>query len=302
MQKRLIKLLKQQPCSLEYLASFLKLPDTDILNNINLLDKKGITIEDNEGKYHIPSTEYKYNTHVYSNMSTTPSKVTYIATSDWHIGSKQHDKSGLEYCMKKAIDEGAQFALHSGDIVDGFNVYHGHMNNLLVWTVEEQTDLAAKTIDKFPIEIYGIGGNHDHSYTQQNGIRPTKLIEMKNSNFHDLGDFYADFLVDGCDIRLLHGAGGNSYSQSYPAQRYMRNLAEGNPESVPDILQIGHFHTNPVFEIYGCLIMHPSNFQGQNDFMIRRGLRGVRGLYLVTLDIEQGNIMSYNTKFIKAKE
>ena len=223
-----------------------------------------------------------------------------VVTSDWHVGSKQHDDKGLEDCLNKALKHKIDFAIHAGDITDGSHVYHGHWHNLKTQDVNEQSEMAAAKVKAFGLPFYLIGGNHDYSFTLQNDARPAGIIAEKANNCVDMGDFQGDLNINGLVLRLIHGAGGNAYSLTYPAQRYLRNIAEGNLSEVPDVLAIGHYHTDLVFQIYDCAVIHPSNFQKPNDYMIRRGLRGRRGLYVFEFDIAKGHLREEKHWFIKA--
>lgn len=297
---RIFKLLRQQPYTADELSILTKSTKTELDMVMESLVRKGVEVKAKGSSYYIPNTHDVTSHTVLTGASPFPETSRFISTSDWHMGSIQHDVKGLESCIHQALDMGAQFILHSGDLTDGYGVYPGQLNNLLTWKADDQAQIAIDFVKRLPIPVYGIGGNHDYSFTQQNGVRPPNIVAHGTKNYKDLGDFQADVVLGGVEIRLLHGAGGNAYAQSYPAQKYLRNLAEGTPEQVPDMLLLGHYHTNPMFEIYGCLVMHPSNFQGPNDFMIRRGLRGVRGLYVVEVTTQNGRLMNYNPVFLKA--
>lgn len=298
---RIYKLLKQTRWTKDDLVNMLGISKNDLQQRLRKLEEKGVKLERSDGVVYVIDTLGETEYFVYSKAKANTSVQRFVLTSDWHAGSIQHDKEGLEDCIKKATDMGARFVLHSGDLSDGFGVYHGQLNNLSLWKVEDQVGLLAKEINKMGLNVYGIAGNHDYSYTQNTGVRVPYLLGKETKLFHDLGDFQADFVVDGVEIRLIHGAGGNAYAVSYPAQRYLRNLAEGTPDQVPDMLAIGHFHTNIVFDIYGCTVIHPGNFQKPNEFMIRRGIRGVRGCYFVEMQTYSGDIMRYESTFIKAR-
>ena len=210
LEKRVFKTLKDQRMTKHELAFQLNTTQKEMGSVIRRLGAEGVDIIwEGTGKhreYFIKMYDDAWGKYVMSGPSQKLKQTRYVGTTDWHAGSKQHDHKGLESCMKQAIDRGAEFILHSGDIVDGYRVYHGHMNNLKEWEVDKQVDIVAEFIDKQPIKMFGIGGNHDHSYTKQNGIRPSRLLGMKTDNYKDLGDFQADVIVQGQDIRLLHGA------------------------------------------------------------------------------------------------
>lgn len=304
---KVFKLLKQQRLNRGQLSEMLDVTQKDILATIRALDNRGVDITkygkrgpDQQYFINLGLTTPEY--QVISPASFKHEHHTFGLTSDWHMGCIQHDQSGLEDCLAEAEDMGADFFLHAGDVHDGHRVYRGHLNNLITWSADGQSDMSAEVVDNLAVPVYGIGGNHDYSFTKQSGVRPTKLLSMKTDKWKDLGDFDATVVIGGLEVKLLHGAGGNAYAISYPAQKYLRNLAEGEPSALPEVLGIGHYHTNLQFEAYDCVIVHPGNFQRPNEFTNRRGLRGPRGLYVVNLETQDGRLLSYNTQFLKAKE
>lgn len=300
LEKRVLKLLRYQKYTIDELAEITDQEIKVIKATLKTLRNSGTALKRESDIYYIEHP-VDGNTFVFSKANPKRKEVQFVSTSDWHIGNIHHNSGALEHCIgevKRSIIEPLR-VLHSGDIHDGHEVYRGQLNELVAWSIDEQTEMSAQTLNKLQIFMYGIGGNHDFSYTRTTGARPSKILSMKTDRYVDLGDIKADFILEGVIIRLLHGAGGNAYAQSYPAQRYMRNLAEGAMSEIPDVLLIGHYHTNPCFNIYDTVVIHPGNFHNPNDFTIRRGLRGPQGLYVVRLLIERGQILSYETKFIK---
>ena len=186
---KIFKLLKQKPFSLNELADMLRLSENNVRQHIKLLREKGVDVKHKDNLYNVISSENTSKFYVYSPASTKKTERIIAISSDWHIGSIQHDKDGLEECMYTAKDLGAEFVIHSGDMHDGYGVYHGQLNNLITWDINRQTDMSAQEIDTLGIETYGIGGNHDFSYTKQNGARPTGMLSRKTKLFHDMGDF-----------------------------------------------------------------------------------------------------------------
>lgn len=304
LSNKIFKLLRQQKLTRKELAELTEQKQKDVSFILRALEAKGIPVQ-TEGKgadktYYVADMRYQPSYHVISPASSTFIELNFGVMSDTHAGSYQFDGEGLEECMEKALQEDIDFFTHSGDLLDGYKVYRGQLNNLKVWKVEDQVEILAEVLDNSPIPIYGIGGNHDDSYTKQNGVRPSRLLSQQVQNYIDLGDYEADLVVEGLDVRLLHGAGGSAYARSYPSQKYLRNLADGGVSNLPDILLLGHYHTSMVFKSHGVNVIHPGNFQKPNDFMVRRGLTGGRGLYVVKLEAQYGEILSMETKFIKA--
>jgi predicted phosphodiesterase len=218
------------------------------------------------------------------------------ATADWHIGSKTHYKDKLQKALKILYnDEGIKDVYHSGDMIDGFGVYHGQLNNLRVWEEEGQLDLAAETISPWEdkLEFYGVYGNHDYSYVKQSGTNPLRDLEKRCPNYHLLGTKYGKYPFmsrKGVDHKVLELVHANTYGKTpgFPQEAYLRERAKADNDDlpVPDILLMGHLHRYDPLDCYGCRAFLVGNFQGPNDFTIRRGMISPPGLYVIEIDDE----------------
>jgi len=143
-----------------------------------------------------------------------------------------------------------------------------------------------------------------YSFTKQNGVRPLALLEDKLDNFKNLGELRADVIYHGIRIRLLHGAGGRSYSLSYPTQCYLRDYFKGLDRSemgqVPHVMIVGHYHTQYFSKDHGVYILQPGSFQsGENEYCARRGLTGPNGCFFVTFTYKNGQILTFQTEYIE---
>jgi len=117
----------------------------------------------------------------------------------------------------------------------------------------------------------------------------------------------ANIVLDGILIQLVHGAGGVAYAASYPAQKYLRNLAEQgtmeqnvNGVNYPlKILHLGHYHRQANFAVYGTHVFHAGSFQkAESEYSIRRGFVSIRGGYVLDMDIKRGKILRLLSQWI----
>jgi predicted phosphodiesterase len=212
----------------------------------------------------------------------------------WHEAMDQLEDRGITKCYV------------AGDITDGNNVYHGHLENLSEIGIEDQTDIVAESLIKHPkLEFAGISGNHDYSFTKENGAKPLAILEKKVDNFRNLGDMRADVVYKGIKFRLLHGAGGRTYALSYPSQTYLRDYFKGLEREdisngIPHVLLIGHFHTVYSAKDHGIYVIQPGSFQdSDNEYCIRRGLTGPAGLYAVKIWVRDGKIKGLEQEYIQ---
>jgi predicted phosphodiesterase len=210
--------------------------------------------------------------------------------------------------MKKFEDMGINRVYVTGDVVDGINVFRGHREYLITDSIEGQTDIAAKSLSQHPkLEFWAISGNHDFSFTKQNGARPLAILEKKIHNFRNLGDLRADIIEDGIKTRLLHGASGRiTYATSYPSQVYLRDLFTGfereDMSSIPHMLLLGHYHRVYQGQDHGIYILQPGSFQDpDNEYCLRRGLTGPNGAYKVSIVYKSGDIYNFSTEYINPR-
>jgi len=306
----LISRLKNHKLTLTELCDTFKETPESLVPILEGLKQSGIPVTLNtehsgELVYHINVQPQAGNVYVISQKDSKERNMKFGLASDLHFSSLFHLPKTFHTAMKILEDRGITRVYIAGDIVDGYGIYPGHLENLIEATVERQTDVAATEFSKHPgLEFWGIAGNHDYSHTKMNGVRPLALIENKCDNFKNLGEIRADVIYHGIRIRLLHGAGGRSYSLSYPTQCYLRDYFKGLDRSemanVPHIMGVGHYHTQYFSKDHGVYILQPGSFQsGENEYCARRGLTGPNGCFLVDCDYKNGQVTSFRTEYIE---
>jgi len=308
--KFVARLLNHQS-TVEQLAEKFKRPPEVIRKNIDGLknDHVAVFVKQSKGSgellYSINIMPEAHNVFFISGKDDKSRTMDFGSASDIHFASVFHLPKSFYEAMKKLEDRGVTRVYVPGDIHDGTKIYKGHEVNLTAHTVEEQTDLAAVAFSKHPgLEFWGIAGNHDYSFTKQNGAKPLSILEQKVDNFKNLGDLMADVIYHGIKIRLLHGASGRVYATSYPSQTYLRDYFRGLEKSelqnTPHIILLGHYHTLYQGKDHGALVLQSGSFQdGDNEFCVRRGLTGPTGAFHVQLKYKNGDISEFNTTYIQ---
>lgn len=309
----LVKRLKNRRMSMDEICYELKLDSPTAERLLRELQDDHIPLDVSTSKrgrkvlFHINVLPEDHNTFYVSDRERSTSHYKLGFTSDWHFGSKFHLPKTWHECMKRTRDAGIKKVYVAGDLMDGSGIYKGHLENLTEHGVEGQTDAVAEAISKYPeLEFWGIAGNHDYSFTQQNGAKPLAILEAKADNFKNLGDMKADVVVKGVKIRLLHGAGGRAYATSYPSQTYLRDYFKGlerdELNEIPHILAIGHYHTLYHSKDHSVYVMQSGSFQdGDNEYCVRRGLTGPHGLHHVDLAIYDGQIVGFRQEYVQPR-
>ena len=313
-KKRFTQYLQNHKASVGELSVKFRVTKKEILEKLKALRESGVEVISNAS--HKNSRDYFYHVNVLPDRGNIfhlsgPDRrnrtIKYAASSDWHFASKFFLEKSWHEAMKRVEGMGIKRVYVAGDLVDGTRIYKGHLENLTCFGVEDQTDVAAEAISKHPnLEFWAIAGNHDYSFTQQNGTKPMAALESKLDNFKNLGDFRADVIYKGVRFRLLHGGTGRAYAKSYPSQTYLRHYFSGldhhELKEAPKVMILGHFHTLYNGFDHGMHILQPGSFQdSDNEFCIRRGLTGPTGLYAISMQVQNGEIHEFDTRYITPK-
>jgi predicted phosphodiesterase/biotin operon repressor len=314
LREKFVACLKNHKSSVDQLSERFNMTRKCVTEYIKFLRvDEGIKVESKEDKvgggnllYYINLLPTARNTYRISGPDEEERTMSFGFVSDLHFGSKFHLAESFHNVMDKLNDLGVTKVYIAGDVVDGYKVYRGQEITLKEWDVKGQSNLAAKAFAQHPtIEFEGIAGNHDYSFTKQNGVSALELIALQTNNFTNRGDIRADIIYHGIQIRLLHGGQGRVYATSYPSQTYLRDYLRGLSRrqiqnELPHILLLGHYHTMHQGREFGIQVMQPGSFQdGDNEYCLRHGLTGPNGAFHVELSYKNAEITRYRTTYIE---
>lgn len=205
--------------------------------------------------------------------------------ADTHIGSKQFNEEKLRDFYKIAEDWGADAVLHAGDILEGFNVYRGQENEIDVWGVDAQVDLAVEVYpDNVPTVF--ITGNHDLAVMKTAGVDVGKLIARERPDMEYIGRYSGDVYLSDFHIKLLHPDGGVTYALSYKPQKYVEGYLAAGEEL--GLLLFGHLHEQIIMHHAKTYVVLPGCFQNATDYLLRKGLTPVIGGVLADINVKSG--------------
>ena len=257
--------------------------------------------------YHIKSTKDTANL-VLSPRSRKKETIKMLLITDLHAGDKHFYKKGLEEVLKTAWDKDVRHCYIAGDIVAGRTVYSGQIEDLKYVDEEDQVQEAADVLANYEYTYAAITGNHDENWMKNGAPSPVKLLSDKLPDLIDLKSIQANIVIEGVLMQMVHGAGGAAYARSYPAQKYLRNLAEqGSLEQEVDgvkypigILHLGHYHTQAHFRLFGAHVFQAGSFQlAESSFSKRQGFVGVHGGYIVEMVTQRGKILRITPTWIE---
>lgn len=159
------------------------------------------------------------------------------AMSDTHLGSKYENLNLLDAAYDMYEREGIKDVYHSGDLLDGENMYRGQVYELHVHGCDDQI---AYAVDRYPqrkgIKTYFIIGNHDGSFWKRSGIDIGLMVAAARPDMIYLGPDEADVELRSktgkAMLRLHHPHKGTAYSLSYNSQKYIESLTGGHKSNM----------------------------------------------------------------------
>ena len=196
-------------------------------------------------------------------------KPTQIAiVGDVHMCSKYHLRAQFEDFCRKAYKRGVRYFLQVGDMLDG--AYDHGQFELTHSGFEDQSEYCVKYLPEMPGAKWTmIAGNHDESLGKNQSLNVGRALEARfvaagRKDFACVGARAADVCIAkkngrGLRVRLWHPKKGAGYARTYGMQNYIRDLQPGHK---PDILAVGHWHTQAYFEMRGIHALAAGCWQG----------------------------------------
>lgn len=201
---------------------------------------------------------------------------------DTHLGSDQQQPTMLDQAYDYFEGEGVRQVYHVGDLLTGINVFRGQIQEIFLYTMDQQVDYA---IGRYPkrngIKTSVIAGNHDLSATLSGGLDPIKAVAAARDDITYLGPLSAWVHFGPLSIYLLHPKGGLSYAVSYKLQKLIESFEGGRK---PNVVVCGHWHKQAFIIERHVVGILPGCFEAQTTF--ERGLALQPQLGAVLLDIE----------------
>ena len=231
-------------------------------------------------------------------MSWLPVKGKLGLVSDTHLCSVAERLDLIEKAYTRFEDEGIKTVLHAGDLMDGYNVFKGHNQEVKLVGGQAQAEYTIKNYPKKKdVKTYFISGNHDNRSYEKEGIDQAALVVtgfMHHGKWVEgrkdmvyLGQYSRTLaLPNEVTVQILHPHGGSAYARSYPQQKRSREM---KTDDRPSMQLSGHFHSFCwIVEDYTNMIALPA-FQDLTTFFERLGYPRQMGYC----------VMEYRLGFIK---
>lgn len=235
---------------------------------------------------------------------------------DTQIGSKYQQMTLLHEAYKIFDDRKTDFNLHPGDVFDGVNMYRGHLDELFLYSAEQQREYC---VEHYPTssrgtKTYLIGGQHDYCYMKQNGYNIIEHLCEKRSDLIYRGFYSAEFEVKGLRIGLEHPGGGINYALSYAIQKFMEDLGgyiltriRNKPDELsqlPVAVFFGHYHKMMHLPSYmGIDAVGLPCFQARTKYLQQKKHHPDVGCAIAEIWLNEGNnLSSVKVEFINMND
>lgn len=220
--------------------------------------------------------------------------VRFLAFSDSHIGHKDYRPDVLEKMIKDAKRQKCDFAINSGDTIEGMSNREGHIYELTDLGYTQQMNRFKKEFDKFDyigkdFKIYSIEAQNSHSGWYKNkgnaGVDIGEELEKKNSHYKFLGfDEQKLELENGLEIGLRHPGDGTAYAISYKLQKYINALSGGQK---PHMIFQGHYHKAMYIFYRNIHSYEAGTLANQTPFMKKKNTPAHIGYWIVDVKLNR---------------
>ena len=229
--------------------------------------------------------------------------------SDIHTGSKLFMEKNFLHMLKwmqgkvgenNNIAGKIKYIVIAGDVADGIGIYPNQDKDLQVLDIYQQYSMLFNMLDAVPdyIHVFVMPGNHDA--TQRAEPQPpfdaSIIKDFKKSNIHIVQN--PSFIsLNGLDVLAYHGTSLDSVIASIPGLAYSQpetamiellkrmhlspiyggNIILPSPkdnlviDKTPDILHMGHIHTNGLANYKGVWIVNSGTWQSKTEFQTKQG-------------------------------
>jgi predicted phosphodiesterase len=230
--------------------------------------------------------------------------IRFLALSDTHLCSKWQQITMLNEAYDDAIEKDCDFAIHCGDVTDGFYQNRpGHIYELFARGYDEQLDYI---VAKYPKRTKKDGtlfitktlsGNHDHTHLKADGANIVKAFARQREDIEFLGDSYCRvWLTPNCPMDMQHPTDGSQYAISYSTQKLIDAMQGGTK---PKLYFVGHHHKGLYMVYRNIHTFEVPCMQAQTPF--ERGMKifVMVGWWIITLEIEKdGTVASVTPQLV----
>jgi predicted phosphodiesterase len=222
--------------------------------------------------------------------------IKFLALGDTHIGSTYFHDELLTAAFDEGKDQGCQFMIHTGDLLEGMSGRPGQVYELEDIGYARQRDHARVLLKSWGLPFYLVGGNHSNWINTKGGmgIDVEEDLCRELDGAHYLGMHEGDLVLNGVTLKLWHGEDGSSYATSYRVQKIIEAFTGGEK---PQALFCGHTHKALYLFDRNVHALSTGCIQKQSGFMRMKKLAAHVGFWIVEMTIGDGEIKRFTPTF-----
>jgi UDP-2,3-diacylglucosamine pyrophosphatase LpxH len=307
-EKVLSALKKDRRYKFRDLKSISRATNGELVGILNTLRAAGhkIVLNRFDRTYYLSRIPTPYSN--YFDMTWLPLTGKLGLVSDTHLCSVADRLDLLAKAYDDFAKQGIKTVLHCGDIIDGWDVYKGHIQFVKEAGGANQARYAIKNYPmRTGLKTYFIAGNHDLRSFEKDGIDVCSLI-VNGFDHHDgthtdgrkdlvyLGQYSRTLMFpNDVTVQLIHPRGGNAYARSYPQQKRAREM---HSETRPNLQVSGHYHTFTwiIEDITSMLAL--SGFQDETEFFVRQGYSRQIGYCIADYTIDRRKFSRFKVEYV----
>ena len=232
-------------------------------------------------------------------------RIRWAVASDIHFASKLHRSECLRDFVDFAYEQGIKEVLVPGDVFAGMNMYHGQLNEVTGWGVQNQLPEAVKGLpQRQGLTYHMIGGNHDESFMKASGSNIIQALAKARPDVKDYG-FYSALLdlaapeaKKAIKVELHHPDKAGAYAITYHIQKEIEQMPAGMK---PQILFMGHTHQSVLMPDYRSVAaFYCGTFEDQTLYLKRKHIAPHIGGWLVDAGITaDGSLKTLSTTWVR---
>lgn len=299
--KAIILDLLKRPHHIDELKEKANIKQKDLLKIIDELKGEGHFIRDAHGVYQISREVFFNSDEVIRNKWNGDRVVKIGIVSDTHFNSHYVQITSLHQMYDIFATEKIKTVYHAGDMDEGEEMRVGHKHECYTQGADDHLDEIVKNYpQRDGITTYFLTGNHDHSLIKRAGFNIGNAIAGRRKDMVYLNADYAKvMLTPNYSMELRHPADGSSYALSYKPQK----MIEAMGKNTPNLVVVGHYHKQGVFQHRGVQAILAGTFEGQSSFMRNKSLEAHIGGWIIEVHVdEEGNLKQFIPRFFPFDE
>jgi hypothetical protein len=288
---KLIRLVKGVPKRLDALAGAMGMPEGMMVALIEELREKGHDIRTDNGMAWLDCRGSEGELERREEWDGRK-QIRFLAVSDTHLCSKYQQLGYLNDAYTDAVNMGCDFAIHVGDLTDGFYQNRpGHIYELHKVGYDDQLDYVTAVYPKrtkpdgttFITKM--ISGNHDQTHKLSDGANIVRAFARQRDDIQFLGDSFCKlWLTPNCDIDIQHPGDGSAYALSYAMQKSIDALMGGEK---PKLMLLGHHHKAMYMSYRNIHAFEVPSLQAQTPWEKSKRIFAVVGWWIITIMVDR---------------